>query len=165
MTLDLLNLQFTIVLYEAMRKSDNQTSDEEWAHDQIKNVVPELKKTYDEANKTNSPSEHHKRDAGDKPRPKPGDADYYTDPSFFPYPMPPTPVIADELKNSFGNAYNKWQANSTGDNHSNCSWGREECNKADAITTKMDFTPKDERKMMVEACINSLIADPSCFGK
>lgn len=93
--------------YGEMKHSDNKMSDEDWAHDQIKNVVPGLRKVYDEANKTDSASNHHQRDTGDKPRPKQGDADYYTDPSFFPYPMPPTPDIADVLKNQLGDAFNK----------------------------------------------------------
>jgi hypothetical protein len=120
-----------------MRHSHNQVSDEDWTHDQIKNVVPGLRKVYDEANKTESPPNHHNRDAGDKPRPKPGDADYYTDPSFFPYPMPPTPIVAADLKDSLGDAFSKWRAGSTGDVHSSCRWGQAACNKADAITTTL----------------------------
>jgi len=52
--------------YGKMKHSgDKQTDDEEWVEDQIENVIPELKKRYDEADKTNSASKHHERDAGE----------------------------------------------------------------------------------------------------
>lgn len=146
--------------YSAMKHSDHQMSDEDWVYDQVKNVVPELKKKYDEANKSASASKHHERDAGDKPRPKPGEPEYYTDPSFFPYPMPPTPNITEELKASIGDAFNQWRANTTEVANSSCSAA---CSKADAITTKVDYTPREKRKEIVEACIKSLIDDPSCL--
>jgi len=94
--------------YKSMKHSDHQMSDEDWVHDQVKNVIPELKKKYDEADKSDSASRHHECDAGDKARPKPGTPEYYTDPSFFPYPIPPTPNITEELKVSLGDAFNQW---------------------------------------------------------
>lgn len=151
--------------YNSMKHSDHQMSDEDWVHDQVKKVIPELKKKYDEANKSDSASRHHERDAGDKPKPKPGTPEYYTDPSFFPYPMPLTPNITEELKVSLGNAFNEWRANVTGDAISKCSKGLATCNKAEAITSNRDPTPKDKRKEMVEACIKSLIDDPSCLAE
>lgn len=99
--------------YKSMKHSDHQMSDEDWVHDQVKNVIPELKKKYDEANKSDSASRHHEREADVEPRPKPGTPEYYTDPSFFPYPMPPTPNITEELKVSLGHAFNQWRANTT----------------------------------------------------
>lgn len=106
---------------------------------------------------------YHVRDEGEKPRPKPRDADYYTDPSFFPYPMPPTPVISDELKNSLGEAFNTWRTSIANGSKPSCQWGSSKCNKADAITTKTDYTSKDKRKEIVEACIESLIKHPACL--
>ena len=148
--------------YDAMTHSKNHTSDETWEIDQIDNVIPQLKKKYDEAEKKDSDSKHHERDTSDKLRPKRGDDDYYTGPHFFPYPMPRTPAISDELKSSLADAFNEWQANATNDANSTCSAA---CYKADAITTKVDYTPKDKRKEIVEACIQSLIDDPSCLGQ
>lgn len=106
---------------------------------------------------------YHIRDEVEKPRPKPGDADYYTDPSFFPYPMPPTPAIPDELKNSLGDAFNTWRTSIANGSKPSCQWGSSKCNKADAITTKTDYTSKDQRKEIVEACIESLIEHPNCL--
>lgn len=148
--------------YKSMKHSDHQVSDEDWVHDQVKNVIPELKKKYDEANKSDSATRHHEREADDKPRPKPGTPEYYTDPSFFPYPMPPTPNITEELKVSLGHAFNQWRANTTEVANSSCSAA---CSKADAITTKVDHTSEGKRKEMVEACIQSLIDHPSCLAK
>lgn len=144
-----------------MKHSDHQVSDEDWVHDQVKNVIPELKKRYDEANKSDSASRHHEREANDKPRPKSGTPEYYTDPSFFPYPMPPTPNITEELKVSLGDAFNQWWANTTEVANSSCSAA---CSKADAITTKVDHTSEKKRKEMVEACIQSIIDYPSCLA-
>ena len=148
--------------YSAMRHSDHQMSDEDWVYDQVKNVIPELEKKYDEANKAASASTHHERETGEKPRPKPGEPEYYTDPSFFPYPVPPTPNITEELKASLGDAFNQWRANTTEVANSSCSAA---CNKADAITTKVDYTPEGKRKEMVEACIQSLIDYPAGLAK
>lgn len=80
--------------------------------------------------------------------------------------MPPTPNFTEELKTSLGGAYNNWRAgNITEDADKNCTSGLATCNKADAITTKVDWTPKKERQKVVEACMQSLIEDPSCFVK
>jgi hypothetical protein len=105
---------------------------------------------------------YSKGDNGDKPRPQPGDPDYYTSPGFFPYPMPPTLVIAEDLKTSLGNAFNEWQA-SIAHGHPTCTNGLGTCNEADSITTKTDYTPIDERKKKIEACIEDLIEHPNCF--
>lgn len=151
--------------HDEMGQRDNQTADNEWINDQIDNVFPQLKQMYDEANQKDSAPEHHGRDAGDKPRPIPGTPEYYTDPSFFPYPISATPNITDELKTSLGDAFNQWRASITGGTNSSCSSGLATCNKADAITPKDDTTPKDKRKEIVEACIKSLIDAPSCLAK
>lgn len=148
----------------AMKHSGTQTSDAEWINDQINNVIPEIKKKYDEdeANKSASASRHHGRERGDKPRPKPGEPEHYIDPSFFLFPMPPTPKITEELKASLGDAFNLWRANTTEVAKSSYSAA---CSKADSITTKVDYTSKEKRKEIVEACIESLIDHPSCLGK
>jgi hypothetical protein len=151
--------------HEAMGQKDNQTADAEWINDEIDHEFPKLKEIY-KARKTDIASKNHERDAGDKPRPMPGTSAYYFDPSFFPYPMPPTPNITNELKTSLGDAFNNWRTgNVTEDADKNCTSGLATCNKADAITTKVDWTPKKERQKVVEACIQSLIEDPSCFVK
>jgi hypothetical protein len=151
--------------YNVTMHSGKQATDEEWANDQINNVIPELKLMYKGLG-AGSASIHHERDAGDKPRPVPGTPAYYLGPSFFPYPMPPTPNIVEGLKTSLGDAFNNWRAgNITEDADKNCTSELATCNKADAITTKVDWTPKKERQKVVEACINSLTEDPSCFVK
>lgn len=47
---------------------DNKEDEKHWVHEQLKNKVPELKKTYDDAEKARADSKYHnKRDQGDKP--------------------------------------------------------------------------------------------------
>jgi hypothetical protein len=145
--------------HEAIGQKGNQTADAIWINDEADNEFPKLKEIY-KASKTDTASIHHERDAGEKPRPMPREKDYYTGPHFFPYPTSPIPAIPDELKISLGDAFNTWRTNTTGDANSTCSLA---CYKANAITTKGDPTPKDERKEIVEACINSLVDDPSCL--
>jgi hypothetical protein len=105
---------------------------------------------------------YSRRDNGDKPQPKPGDPSYYTSPGFFPYPMPPTPAMAEDLKTSLGNAFDEWQAN-TDHGHPTCKNELGSCNEADSITTKTDYTPIDERQKRIENCIKDLIEHPNCF--
>jgi len=144
---------------EALGHSDNQTVDIEWVNDQTDNVIPNLKNMA-EALGAHSTSKHHERDADDSSRPKPRSDDYYTGPHFFPYPTSPTPNITEELKFSLGDAFNEWRTNTTGATNLTCS---APCKKADAIHSKEDTTSMAERTKIVEACIKSLIDDPSCF--
>jgi hypothetical protein len=144
---------------EALGHRDDRAVDIEWVNDQTNNVLPELQKTY-EANQTDSASKHHGRDAGDKPRLEQRDADYYTGTHFFPYPTSPTPNITEELKISLGDAFNEWRTNTTGAANLTCS---APCKKADAIHPREDTTSMAERTKIVEACVKSLINDPSCF--
>jgi hypothetical protein len=121
-----------------------------------------MKPCFDDLAADNKIIWHSKRDNGDKPRPKPGDPDYYTSPGFFPYTMPPTPVVAEDLKISLGNAFNDWQA-SIAHGHPTCTDGLASCNEADSITTKIDYTPMDERQKTIDNCIKDLIEHPNCF--
>jgi hypothetical protein len=121
-----------------------------------------MKPCFDDLAADNKIIWHSKCDNGDKPRPKPGDPDYYTSPGFFPYTMPPTPVVAEDLKISLGNAFNDWQA-SIAHGHPTCTDGLASCNEADSITTKIDYTPMDERQKTIDNCIKDLIEHPNCF--
>lgn len=52
--------------YGKMTHSGNKKADDDvWIRDQIENVIPELKKKYDEANKSDSASKHHECDIGE----------------------------------------------------------------------------------------------------